>query len=568
MWMTSSWAAERMKKHSPSSAAARWPMMCLTVQPESSSTFSRSASVRPPTSSRVSSRCPSSGVKRSRGAMPSITDYRRVAWVDLAPHGNPADLHVRRRGPAREIEKSLADRSLGPEADRRHGRDDDGRAWSGPRRQPGWRPAARHRRAGRRKPGLRAGQPRAGQSGRIAGRLRGLPQLSRLGGRGRAGRQRRCEGPQPARQRRPDQGQRLHGPSFPARAGPPGRRPFHRQADRPEDSEEGRGARGGGARGGRDRGGARLRIVFAGTAEFAVPSLEALVAARHEVVLVITQPDRPGHRRRLQASPVKLAAGRLRLPVAQPERLRSPEAADLIRRSAPDLLVVVAYGQIIPREILELPARGAVNVHASLLPRHRGAAPIQQAILAGDRVTGVTIMRMDDQLDHGPILAQRETEVGPDEDAATLTMRLARLGADLLVETIARLDDIQPREQDHGAIKTSTGGSCRERPPGAAHAGRTSPLKGTVGRRWRPIAAPFMTTSSTRRTRPASSSWGPRSNRSAAVGRTFATASSGSRTTRLGWRMFTSRLTPRRASPSTSRSGDASCCSIAARSRA
>jgi len=182
-----------------------------------------------------------------------------------------------------------------------------------------------------------------------------------------------------------------------------------------------------------------------------VPSLEALVAARHEVVLVITQPDRPGHRRRLQASPVKLAAERLRLPVAQPERMRSPEAADLIRRSAPDLLVVVAYGQIIPREILELPARGAVNVHASLLPRHRGAAPIQQAILAGDRVTGVTIMRMDDQLDHGPILAQRETEVGPDEDAATLTMRLARLGADLLVETIARLDDIQPREQDHGA---------------------------------------------------------------------------------------------------------------------
>src|SRR5207245_5079374 len=147
--------------------------------------------------------------------------------------------------------------------------------------------------------------------------------------------------------------------------------------------------------------------------------------------------------------PVKVAAQELGLPVLQPEKIRDPSVVERLRELAPDLLVVVAYGQIIPRDVLAIPARGVVNVHASLLPRHRGAAPIAHAILAGDRMTGVTIMRMDEQLDHGPVLATRETAIGSREDAAALTSRLAEMGAELLVETVARLDGIEPREQAH-----------------------------------------------------------------------------------------------------------------------
>jgi methionyl-tRNA formyltransferase len=181
-----------------------------------------------------------------------------------------------------------------------------------------------------------------------------------------------------------------------------------------------------------------------------VPSLEALVRAGHDVALVVTQPDRPGHRLRLTPPAVKLAAEELRLPVFQPEKIRAAEAE--LAAARPDLLVVAAYGQIVPRPILDLPSRGPVNVHASLLPRWRGAAPVAHAILAGDRVTGATIMRMDEQLDHGPVLARRETEIGPHEDAASLTSRLAALGADLLIETLAHLDDIEPQPQDESAV--------------------------------------------------------------------------------------------------------------------
>jgi methionyl-tRNA formyltransferase len=180
-----------------------------------------------------------------------------------------------------------------------------------------------------------------------------------------------------------------------------------------------------------------------------VPSLRALVAAQHDVVLVVTQPDRPGHRLRLTPPPVKVAAAELRLRVAQPERIRSDEAVADIRDAAPELMVVVAYGQIIPAAVLGIPKRGVLNVHASVLPRHRGAAPIAHAILAGDRTTGVTIMQMDEQLDHGPVLAVRETEIGKGENAAALAERLSRLGADLLVETIAKLDSIRPEPQEH-----------------------------------------------------------------------------------------------------------------------
>jgi methionyl-tRNA formyltransferase len=180
--------------------------------------------------------------------------------------------------------------------------------------------------------------------------------------------------------------------------------------------------------------------------------MKALVDTGHDLQLVITQPDRPARRgMKLSAPPVKVAAETLGLEVYQPERIREPEAAERLRRLRPDLLVVVAYGQIIPRAVLAIPRLGAINLHASLLPRHRGAAPVAHAILAGDAETGVTIMRMDEQLDHGPILATRATAIAVGEDAVGLTSRLAVLGAELLVEALGHLEDIKAVEQDHGA---------------------------------------------------------------------------------------------------------------------
>jgi len=182
-----------------------------------------------------------------------------------------------------------------------------------------------------------------------------------------------------------------------------------------------------------------------------VPSLQALFQAGHQVQLVVTQPDRPGHRLRVTPPPVKLAAEELGLEVFQPEKIRTPESVARLRSASPELMVVVAYGQIIPRSVLEIPPRGIVNVHGSLLPRHRGAAPINHAILAGDTVTGVTVMCLDELLDHGPVLAARKTEIGPDEDAAALGERLAVMGAELLVDVLGRFDELRPLEQDHAA---------------------------------------------------------------------------------------------------------------------
>ncbi len=153
----------------------------------------------------------------------------------------------------------------------------------------------------------------------------------------------------------------------------------------------------------------------------------------------------------MTASPVKVAAQELGIDFYQPEKIADRVVVEVLRRIAPDVLVVVAYGQIIPKSILSIPKHGAVNVHASLLPRHRGAAPIAYAILAGDEETGVTIMRMDEKLDHGPILASRSTAIGEREDAASLTARLAETGAQLLVETLERLDEIEGAEQDEEA---------------------------------------------------------------------------------------------------------------------
>jgi methionyl-tRNA formyltransferase len=180
-----------------------------------------------------------------------------------------------------------------------------------------------------------------------------------------------------------------------------------------------------------------------------VPSLRALHAAGNDIQLVITQPDRPGNRMKVTASMVKIAAVELGLEVYQPERIRDPEVVERLRALAPEMIVVVAYGQIIPRSILAIPARGVINVHASVLPRHRGASPVAHAILAGDSETGVTIMLMDEQLDHGPVLAMRNVAIEPQEDAAGLTRRLAGVGAKLLVDILARLEEIHPVEQDH-----------------------------------------------------------------------------------------------------------------------
>ena len=165
---------------------------------------------------------------------------------------------------------------------------------------------------------------------------------------------------------------------------------------------------------------------------------------------MITQPDRPaGRGLKLKPPPVKVAAVELGLEVLQPRRVRDPEVVESLRRLSPDVLVVVAYGQIIPASVLSIPRLGAINVHASLLPRHRGAAPVARAILAGDAETGVTIMKMDEQLDHGPILAMRPTPVGERDDAAALTARLAAIGAELLVSTLDELERLTPVEQEH-----------------------------------------------------------------------------------------------------------------------
>lgn len=181
--------------------------------------------------------------------------------------------------------------------------------------------------------------------------------------------------------------------------------------------------------------GADPRIVFAGTPDFAVPSLEALVAAGYRPVAVYTQPDRPaGRGRRLTPPPVKQAAEAHDLPVRQPPRIR--DAVDELRALAPDLLVVVAYGQLLTQAVLDVPALDTLNVHASLLPRWRGAAPIQRALEAGDAVTGVAIMRVVLELDAGPVFAVRETPIEATDTAATLHERLARLGAEALVASL------------------------------------------------------------------------------------------------------------------------------------
>jgi methionyl-tRNA formyltransferase len=195
-----------------------------------------------------------------------------------------------------------------------------------------------------------------------------------------------------------------------------------------------------------------VRVIFLGTPEFAVPTLERIIAAGHAVSLVVTQPDRPkGRKQELIPSPVKAAALRHRIPVYQPERIRHSETLARLGELSPEAMVVVGYGQIIPQSIIDLAPLGVINVHASLLPELRGAAPIQWSIARGFKRTGVTTMRIDAGLDTGDILLQWETPIGPDETAVDLSTRLAAAGADLLVRTLADLcaGTIQPRAQEH-----------------------------------------------------------------------------------------------------------------------
>ena len=180
------------------------------------------------------------------------------------------------------------------------------------------------------------------------------------------------------------------------------------------------------------------RIVFLGSPDFAIPALDAL-AAHFPVIGVVTQPDRPaGRGGTLKPPAVKVAALRLGIPIIQPAKLHAPEAMDQLRAWFPDLIVVAAFGQILRPALLELPKMGCLNIHGSLLPHWRGAAPIQAAILAGDTETGITIMKMDSGVDTGPVLSQRDIPIAPDDTAGTLFEKLAPIGADLLLETLPR----------------------------------------------------------------------------------------------------------------------------------
>ncbi|MGR2661128.1 methionyl-tRNA formyltransferase [Chromobacterium haemolyticum] len=196
-----------------------------------------------------------------------------------------------------------------------------------------------------------------------------------------------------------------------------------------------------------------MKLIFAGTPEFAAAALRELIAAGHEIALVLTQPDRPaGRGMKLKPSPVKEVALEHGLRVEQPASLRNDEAQQMLRGIGADLMVVAAYGLILPQAVLDIPARGCLNIHASLLPRWRGAAPIQRAILAGDAETGITIMQMDVGLDTGDMLSIHPVAIAADETAATLHDKLAAEGARAIVSTLAGLETIRPVKQPEAGV--------------------------------------------------------------------------------------------------------------------
>jgi methionyl-tRNA formyltransferase len=194
-----------------------------------------------------------------------------------------------------------------------------------------------------------------------------------------------------------------------------------------------------------------MRIIFMGTPEFACPTLKVLIERGEQIVAVVTQPDRPkGRGQQTLAPPVKLLALEHGIPVLQPVKVRHPDAIEEIRALKPDLIVVVAFGQILPKALLEIPTRGCINVHASLLPRYRGAAPLNWCIINGETETGVTTMMMDVGLDTGDMLLKRTTPIDPDEDTSSLHNRLSGIGAELLAETLdlAAQGLLVPEKQD------------------------------------------------------------------------------------------------------------------------
>jgi len=198
-----------------------------------------------------------------------------------------------------------------------------------------------------------------------------------------------------------------------------------------------------------------MHLVFAGSSDFAVQSLDALLRAGHSVLAVLTQPDRPaGRKRRLTPTQVKAYALASGLPVLAPPTLRDPQVVAGLRQLGPEIMVVVDYGQIIPGDVLRVPEKGCVNGHASLLPRWRGAAPIERAVLAGDTETGISVMQMDEGLDTGPVLLVRRTPIGRDESAGELRSRLAGLCAEALTEALAGLDAglLRPQPQSQEGV--------------------------------------------------------------------------------------------------------------------
>lgn len=195
-----------------------------------------------------------------------------------------------------------------------------------------------------------------------------------------------------------------------------------------------------------------MDVLFMGTPEFAVPTVEALLSSKHVLKAVVTQPDKPaGRGRRLSAPPVKQLALSNGIPCQQPAKLRDPSVVEELASYSPEIIVVAAYGKILPPSVLDLPPKGCINVHASLLPKYRGAAPINWAIINGETETGITIMLMDEEMDHGPILLQRAISILPEETAGELHDRLALLGAECLIEALKGLEDgsIAPNAQDH-----------------------------------------------------------------------------------------------------------------------
>lgn len=209
-----------------------------------------------------------------------------------------------------------------------------------------------------------------------------------------------------------------------------------------------------------------MKIVYMGTPDFAVPPLEALVRSGYEVAAVVTQPDKPkGRGKTLMPTPVKEEAMKHDIPVYQPLKVRDPEFVEILENIAPDIIVVAAFGQIIPKKILDMPKYGCINIHASLLPKYRGAAPIQWAVINGEKVSGVTTMRMDEGLDTGDMILKEEVTLAPDETGGSLFDRLAEVGAKLAVQTLQALEDgtAEFTPQDHekatqvGMIKKSFG---------------------------------------------------------------------------------------------------------------